>query len=84
MSAVGSGLASLAGFVGFHVTTVACLVVAWRRRPPLRRAGRDDRDLWLWLLAGLGAVAAGLRFFGHYWLQVVPPAVVLAAPVAAG
>ncbi len=77
------GLASLGGFVMFHVTIVACLVVAWWRRPPHRPAGRADRDLWVWLLVGLGSVAAGLRFFGHYWLQVVPPAVVLAAPVAA-
>ncbi|MCU1503147.1 MAG: glycosyltransferase [Ilumatobacteraceae bacterium] len=80
----GRGAASLATFVGFHVTAVACLVIAWRRRPPLRRAGREDRDLWLWLLVGLGSVAAGLRFFGHYWLQVVPALAVLAAPVAAG
>ena len=63
---------------------MACLVVAWRRRPPYRSAGRVDRDLWIWLLTGLAAVGAGLRFFGHYWLQVVPAAVVLAAPVAAG
>jgi hypothetical protein len=77
------GLASLGGFVMFHVTVVACLVVAWRRHPPYRR-GWVDVDLWLWLLTGCVAAAAGLRFFGHYWLQVVPPAVVLAAPVAAG
>lgn len=79
-----SGLASLAGFVGFHLTVVACLVVALRRRPPWRAAGRDDRDVWIWLLTGGVAVGAGLRFFGHYWLQVLPAAVVLAAPVAAG
>ncbi|MFT3854453.1 MAG: hypothetical protein QM733_17205 [Ilumatobacteraceae bacterium] len=77
------GLASLGGFVMFHVTIVACLVVAWRRNPPYRK-GLADLDLWLWLLTGCAAVAAGLRFFGHYWLQVVPAAVVLAAPVAAG
>ena len=77
------GLASLAGFVGFHVTLVACLVVGLVKRPPWRAAGRDERDLWVWLLVGLASVAAGLRFFGHYWIQVVPPAAVLAAPVAA-
>ena len=26
---------------------------------PWRAAGRDDRDVWLWLLSGLAAVAAG-------------------------
>jgi hypothetical protein len=36
------------------------------------------------VLVGLGAVAAGLRFFGHYWLQVVPAVAVLAGPVAGG
>lgn len=32
-----------------------------------------DLDLWLWLATGLVAFAAGWRFFGHYWLQVLPP-----------
>src|SRR2546430_11206096 len=31
-------------------------------------------DLWLWLLSGAIAVAAGFRFFGHYYLQLLPPA----------
>jgi hypothetical protein len=41
---------------------------------------RDDLDLWLWLLTGLAAFVAGFRYFGHYWLQVLPPLVLLAAP----
>ena len=45
-------------------------------------ATRDELDLWLWLLTGLIAVAAGFRFFGHYWLQVLPPLCLLAAPAA--
>jgi hypothetical protein len=77
------GLASAAGFIGFHITAVACLWVVARRRNPLRAAGREERDLWLWLLTGLVAVAAGFRFFGHYWLQVLPPLVVLVTPVVA-
>ena len=43
-----------------------------------------DIDLWLWVASGVAAWAAGLRFFGHYWLQVVPPLVLLAVPVVAG
>jgi hypothetical protein len=39
---------------------------------------RDDLDLWLWLGGGLVAFAAGWRFFGHYWLQVLPPLCLLA------
>jgi hypothetical protein len=34
---------------------------------------RTDLDLWLWLATGVVAFAAGFRFFGHYWLQVLPP-----------
>src|SRR2546430_1343888 len=35
-------------------------------------------DLWCWLLTGAIAVAAGFRFFGHYYLQLLPPAALLA------
>lgn len=76
-------LASSAAFIGFHITMAVCLWLVLRRRNPLKAAGRDDRDLWLWLLTALAAVAAGFRFFGHYWLQVLPPLVVLTTPVVA-
>jgi len=56
---------------------VVCLLV-------VRRGWhREDLDLWLWLAAGLVAVAAGFRYFGHYWLQVLPPLVLLGAPAIA-
>ena len=35
--------------------------------------GERDTDLWLWLLSAAVSVAVGLRFFGHYYLQLVPP-----------
>src|SRR5581483_5668841 len=63
---------AIAVFLAGHV--VLCWLVArrgWRR---------DELDLWLWLATGLVAVAAGFRFFGHYWLQVLPPMCLLAAP----
>lgn len=44
---------------------------------------RTDLDLWLWLVTGLIAFAAGFRFFGHYWLQVLPPLCLLAGLGAA-
>jgi hypothetical protein len=44
---------------------------------------RTDLDLWLWLATGLVAFAAGFRFFGHYWLQVLPPLCLLAGLGAA-
>jgi len=50
----------------------------------LRRGGRrEDLDLWLWLATGLVAFVAGWRFFGHYWLQVLPPLCFLAGLGAA-
>ena len=44
---------------------------------------RNAADLWLWLAAGLVSVVAGFRFFGHYWLSVLPPLCLLGAPALA-
>jgi hypothetical protein len=41
-------------------------------------------DLWLWMVSGLVAVVAGFRFFGHYYLPLLPPAVLIAGSVLAG
>jgi hypothetical protein len=84
-SALGKGLTSVVGFAAFHPVAIAALgigavggVAAIRRRSlPV------DIDLWLWVATGVAAWAAGLRFFGHYWLQVIPPLALLAAPVVA-
>ncbi|MEV5546188.1 glycosyltransferase family 39 protein [Streptomyces sp. NPDC052309] len=44
-----------------------------------RRAARTGTaDLWLWLAASAGAVTVGLHFFGHYYLQLLPPLTLLA------
>ena len=85
-SALGKGLASVAGFIGFHpvlivavgLATVPSIAAIKRRTIPA------DVDLWLWVAAGIAAWAAGFRFFGHYWLQVAPPLVLLAVPVVTG
>jgi hypothetical protein len=56
---------------------VMCWLVArrgWRR---------TDIDLWIWLGTGLVAFSVGFRFFGHYWLQVLPPLCLLAGLGAA-
>ncbi len=50
---------------------------AWARRS-------SNLDLWLWLLAAFLGVAAGLRFFGHYYLQLAPPVSLLGAGALAG
>ncbi len=70
-------------FIALHVTLVALLGAAARRQLGDRSKWRSDADLWLWLITGAVSVVAGFRFFGHYWLQVVPPACLLAAPLAA-
>ena len=84
-SAAGKGLVSVAGFVAFHpVVTLASGVALVAAATALRqRKMPAELDLWLWVATGLTAWAAGLRFFGHYWLQVVPPLVLLAVPAVA-
>ncbi len=42
-----------------------------------------DTDLWIWLLSAALSVAVGFRFFGHYYLQLVPPLCLLSAGVLA-
>ena len=82
-SATGNGLASVGGFAGFHpvlIVAAGCSVAA-AISTAKRHKLPDDIDLWLWVASGLAAWAAGLRFFGHYWLQVIPPLVMLTAPL---
>ena len=67
---LGRGAVSVAVFVAFHLVSV------WfSGRSPLAR----HPDLWLWVGTGLVAVAAGYRFYGHYWMQVIAPLSLLAA-----
>ncbi|MEP7112714.1 MAG: hypothetical protein ABI862_05580 [Ilumatobacteraceae bacterium] len=84
-SAIGNGLASIAGFGMFHPVMIAAVgICAGGTVARLRsHALPADVDLWLWVGSGLAAWAAGLRFFGHYWLQVLPPLVLLTVPVVA-
>ncbi|MEZ5243899.1 MAG: hypothetical protein R2707_02285 [Acidimicrobiales bacterium] len=64
------GLVSIAVFTAFH------LVIVWfAGRAPWRR----QPDLWLWTATGMVAVVAGYRFYGHYWMQVLPALVLIAA-----
>jgi uncharacterized membrane protein (UPF0136 family) len=69
---IGRGMAMTAAFVGINLALV--LLALWAAR--CRTAGPD---LWMWLAGGAVAVLAGLRFFGHYYLQMVPPLALIAA-----
>ncbi|NHN56783.1 hypothetical protein G9U51_13470 [Calidifontibacter sp. DB0510] len=70
----------LAGNLGLQVLVAhgALLVLAARRW-----RDREVRDLWVWTLTALVAFVAGWRFYGHYFLQAIPPLAVIAAPVGA-
>jgi hypothetical protein len=70
MTILGRGLVSFAVFAAFHLVVVWFAGWgSWRREP----------DLWLWVGTGLVAVAAGYRFYGHYWIQILPALALLAA-----
>ncbi len=68
---LGVGFRETGGFVIAHVAVLTLAAWAWRWR-------RNDIDLWLWLAAGVIAVASGFRFFGHYYIQLLPPLCLLA------
>jgi hypothetical protein len=67
-----------AAFAVVNLPIVWTLPRAWRER---RTAGGGDTDLWLWLLSAALSVAVGLRFFGHYYLQLLPPLVLITTGV---
>lgn len=69
-----------ATFAAANLPIVWTLPRAWRER---RTEGRGDTDLWLWLLSAGLSVAVGLRFFGHYYLQLLPPLVLITTGVLA-
>jgi 4-amino-4-deoxy-L-arabinose transferase-like glycosyltransferase len=73
-------------FVMMTAAWIACnpallwkLPHAWRDRRVRANDGDTDTDLWLWLLSAAVSVAIGFRFFGHYYIQLVPPITLLVA-----
>jgi hypothetical protein len=60
------GLSQTGWFLAGSCVLVVLAGFAWRRRA-------DDIDLWLWLAVAIVPVVAGLRFFGHYYLMMLPP-----------
>jgi 4-amino-4-deoxy-L-arabinose transferase-like glycosyltransferase len=63
-------------FVALNLPILWAIPRAWRQR---RAPERDDTDLWLWLASAAVSVTVGLRFFGHYYLQLLPPLCLLTA-----
>jgi hypothetical protein len=66
------------GFFAANIMLLWHLPRAWRERH------REDIDLWLLLLSAAISVTVGFRFFGHYFLQLLPPLVLLTAQALSG
>jgi hypothetical protein len=66
------------GLVNTGILAVACAGLI----PPvvrvLRIARTGSAELWLWLASSAVAVLLGFHFFGHYYLQLIPPVALLA------
>ncbi|MFJ3309732.1 ArnT family glycosyltransferase [Streptomyces sp. NPDC086549] len=66
------------GLANTAILAVACAGLI----PPVVRVLRVARtgavDLWLWLASSALAVTLGFHFFGHYYLQLIPPFALLA------
>jgi len=64
---LGEGIRRTLNWAGFHAAAVLAAAWHWRReRDP------DSRRLFAWALISLAGVAAGLRFFPRYYLQLLP------------
>jgi 4-amino-4-deoxy-L-arabinose transferase-like glycosyltransferase len=73
-------------FLGMTVMFLLCnlpllwrIPRAWSDRKLVALDGDRDTDLWLWVISAAVSVAVGLRFFGHYYLQLLPPLALLAS-----
>jgi 4-amino-4-deoxy-L-arabinose transferase-like glycosyltransferase len=90
---VGSASAFVAGmFVLMTLGWASCnapllskLPRAWRDRHRRALDGDHDVDIWLWFVSAAFSVGVGLRFFGHYYIQLVPPlALIVTGALARG
>jgi len=67
------------GWAACNVPILWTIPRSWRARHVTAADGETNSDLWLWALSAAVSCAVGLRFFGHYYLQLVPPLVLLTA-----
>jgi hypothetical protein len=67
-----TGIGTVALFALGHIVLLGLTGRAWTDR-------RTHPDLWLWLIAASAGVIVGQRFWGHYFLQLLPPLTALAA-----
>jgi 4-amino-4-deoxy-L-arabinose transferase-like glycosyltransferase len=82
-------------FVACNLAIVWSLPRAWRERrlasldrvdgaSPTDELAGPDTDLWIWLASAALSVAVGFRFFGHYYVQLLPPLCLLSAGALIG
>jgi hypothetical protein len=62
----------LLSYLGYNLPFLVLAALAWRKRT----AGSW---IFFWLLASFLAAVAGRRFYGHYFIQLIPPLAILAA-----
>jgi 4-amino-4-deoxy-L-arabinose transferase-like glycosyltransferase len=72
-------LAMSSGWMACNLPLWWRLPQSWRDRRARALDGDTNTDLWLWLASAVISVAVGLRFFGHYYMQLVPPLALLSA-----
>lgn len=77
---IGMFLLMSAAFAACQAPLLWWIPSAWRDK----KRRKADADLWLWLASSAVAVVFGFRFFGHYYLQLLPALVLLAAGSLAG
>jgi 4-amino-4-deoxy-L-arabinose transferase-like glycosyltransferase len=65
-------------WIGANLPMVIHLPKSWTLRKSINADGKNNIDLWIWVLSAVLSILIGLRFFGHYYLQLVPPVVLLA------
>lgn len=68
----GRGLVMTGALVTLNAAVVALAVRSARHHAV-------EVDVWLWLASAALAVVAGFRFYGHYYLQALPPLALAAA-----
>jgi hypothetical protein len=74
-----NGLRRTADWLGFHAALAVGAAAFWWEN-------RKRENWWLagWLAISFAGVAVGARFFPRYYLQILPPMVLLAARALAG
>jgi hypothetical protein len=71
------GLQRTVALAGLQIGIVLLSARVWRRR-------WAAPELWLWLASAAVGVVAGLRFFGHYYLELIAPLSLIATPAVIG